>query len=69
MWREQRLRVFENRVLRRIFASKTEEVAGGWNRLHDEFHYLCCSPYIIGVIRSRRMRWVAYVARKENIKN
>jgi hypothetical protein len=50
---ENRLRVFENRVLRRIFgSSKREEVAGGWRRLYnEELHNLYASPNIIGVIK------------------
>jgi hypothetical protein len=56
--------VFENRVLRRIFGRKREEVAGGWRRLHkEEFHNFYTSPNIIRVIKSRRMRWVRNVAR------
>jgi hypothetical protein len=52
------MRVFENRVLRRIFGHKREEVAGGWRRLHnEEFHNLYASPSIISVFKSRRMRW------------
>jgi hypothetical protein len=52
-----RLRVFENRVLRRIFGSKREEVAGGWRRLHnEELHCMYTSPNIIRVIISKRMR-------------
>jgi hypothetical protein len=48
--------VCENRVLRRIFGSKREEVAGGWRRLHnEELHNLYSSLYIITVIKSRRM--------------
>jgi hypothetical protein len=47
--------VSENRVLRRIFAHKEEEVAGGWRRLHnEELHSLSASPNIIGVIKSGR---------------
>jgi hypothetical protein len=53
---ECRLRVFENRVLRRIFRPRREEVAGGWRRLHnEELHELCVSPNIIRMIKSRRM--------------
>jgi hypothetical protein len=55
--------VFENRVLRRIFGPKREEVVGGWRRLHnEELHNLYTSPSIIRVIKSRRMRWAGHVA-------
>jgi hypothetical protein len=51
------LKVFENRVLRRIFGPKREEVSGGWRRLHnEELHNLYASPNIIRVIKTRRMR-------------
>jgi hypothetical protein len=51
---EHRLRVSENRVLKRIFVPKMEEGAGGWRRLHnEELHNLRSSPYIIRVIKSR----------------
>jgi hypothetical protein len=54
---ERRLRVLENRVLRRIFGPKRDEVTGEWRRLHNEELYdLCCSLNIIWVIKSRRMR-------------
>jgi hypothetical protein len=60
---EHRLRVFENRVLRRIFGPKREE-DGSWRKLHkDEFHGLYSSPNIVSVIKSRRLRWVEHVAR------
>jgi hypothetical protein len=60
---EQRLRVFENRVLRRIFGPKGGEVTGEWRRLHnDELNYLYPAPNIIRVIKSRRMRWAGHVA-------
>jgi hypothetical protein len=59
---EHRLRVFENRVLRRIFGPKGEE-DGSWRKLHnDELHNLYCSPNIVRVIKSRRMRWAGHVA-------
>jgi hypothetical protein len=60
---EHRLRVFENRVLRRIFGPKREE-DGSWGKLHnDELHNLYSSPNIVRVIKSRRMRWAGHVAR------
>jgi hypothetical protein len=56
--------LFENRVLRRIFGPKRDEVTGDWRRLHnEELNDLYSSPNIIRVIRSRRMRWAGYVAR------
>jgi hypothetical protein len=55
--------VFENRVLRRIFGPKRDEVAGGWKKLHnEELHNLYSSPSIIRMIKSRRMRWAGHVA-------
>jgi hypothetical protein len=61
---EHRLRVFESRVLRRISGPKRDEVTGEWRRLHNgELHNLYSSPDIIRQIKSRRMRWVGYVAR------
>jgi len=55
---ESRLRVFEKRVLRRIFGPKRDEVTGDWRKLHnEEFIDLYSSPNIIRVIKSRRMRW------------
>jgi hypothetical protein len=60
---EHRLRVFENRVLRRIFGPK-REVDGSWRKLHnDELRNLYSSPNIVKVIKSRRMRWAGHVAR------
>jgi hypothetical protein len=61
-----RLRVFENRVLRRIFGSRRVELTGEWRRLHnEELNDLYCSPNIVRVIKSRRIRWAGHVARKE----
>jgi hypothetical protein len=55
---ECRLRLFENRVWRRIFGSKRDEVTGEWRKLHnEELHNLYSSPNIERVIKSRRMRW------------
>jgi hypothetical protein len=61
---EHRLRVFENRVLRKISRPKRNEVAGEWRKLHnEELHILYSSPNIIRQIKSRRMRWAGHVAR------
>jgi hypothetical protein len=61
---ECRLRVFDNRVLRRIFGPKRDEVTGEWRRLHSEELYdFHSSPNIIQVIKSRRLRWARHVAR------
>jgi hypothetical protein len=61
---EHRLRVFENRVLRRIFVPKRDEVTGEWRKLHNvELHNLYSSPDIIRQVKSRRMRWAGHVAR------
>jgi hypothetical protein len=60
---EHRLRVFENRVLRKIFGPKREE-DGSWRKLHnDELYDLYSSPNIVRVIKSSRMRWAGHVAR------
>jgi hypothetical protein len=60
---EHRLRVFENRVLKRIFGPKREE-DGSWRKLHnDELHSLYSSPNIVRVIKSRKMKWAGHVAR------
>jgi hypothetical protein len=62
--------VFENRVLRRIFGPKRDEVMGGWRKLHnEELHNLYSSPSIIIIIKSRRMRWAGHVARMGEKKN
>jgi hypothetical protein len=61
---EHRLRVFENRVLRRIFGPKRDEVTGEWRKLHnEELHNLYSSPDIIREVKSRRMMWAGHVAR------
>jgi hypothetical protein len=61
---EQRPRVFENRVLRRIFGPKRDEATGEWRRLHnEELNDLYSSPNIIRVIKSRKMRSAGHVAR------
>jgi hypothetical protein len=58
------LRVFENRVLRRIFGPMRDEVTGGWRKLHnEELHGLYSSSSIVRVIKARRIRWAEHVAR------
>jgi PAS domain-containing protein len=60
---ERRLRVFENRVFRRIFGPKSDEVRGEWNNHNrEELHDLNSSPTIVRVIKSKRMRWAGHVA-------
>jgi hypothetical protein len=59
---ERRLRVFEDRVLRRIFGPKRDEVTEEWRKLHnEELHDMCSSPNIVRVIKSR-MSWAGYIA-------
>jgi hypothetical protein len=57
-----RLRVFENRVLRRVLGPKRDEVTGEWRKIHNEELNLYCTPNIVRVIKSRRMRWAGHVA-------
>jgi hypothetical protein len=56
------LRVFKNRVLRRIFGPRRDEVTGEWRRLHNKELHDLYSPTIVRVIKSRRMRWARHVA-------
>jgi hypothetical protein len=64
------LRVFENRVLRRIFGPKRDEVTGGWRKLHnEELHSLYSSPSFVRVIKARRMRWAGHVASTGEVRN
>jgi hypothetical protein len=61
---EHRLRVFENRVWRRIFGPMRDEVTGGCRKLHnEELHNLCSSPSIIRKLKSWRLKWAGHVAR------
>ncbi|KAJ4431941.1 hypothetical protein ANN_20550 [Periplaneta americana] len=67
---EHRLRVFENKVLRKIFGAKRDEVTGEWRKLHNtELHALYSSPNIIRNIKSRRLRWAGHVARMGESRN
>jgi hypothetical protein len=61
---EHRLRGFENRVLRRIFEPRRDEVTGDWRKLrNEELHNLYSSPNIIRMMKSRRKRWAGHVGR------
>jgi hypothetical protein len=61
---ERRLRVFENRLLRRVFGPKRDEVTEEWRKLHnEELNDLYSLPNIVRVVNSRRMRWAGHVAR------
>ncbi|KAJ4429604.1 hypothetical protein ANN_21790 [Periplaneta americana] len=67
---EHRLRVFENKVLRKIFGAKRDEVTGEWRKLHNtELHALYSSPDIIRNIKSRRLRWAGHAARMGESRN
>jgi hypothetical protein len=58
------IREVGNRVLRRIFGPKRDEVTGEWRKLHnEELRDLYSSPSVIRIIKSRRMRWAGHVAR------
>jgi hypothetical protein len=66
---EHRFRVFENRVLRRIFGPMRDEVTEGWRKLHnEELHGLYSSPSIVRVMKARRMRWAGHVERMEEVR-
>jgi hypothetical protein len=67
---EHRLRVFENRALRRIFGLRLDEVMEGWRKLHNkELRDLYTLPTIIRIMKSRRMRWTGHVARMGEKRN
>ena len=62
---KRKLRVFENRILRQIFGPKRDE-NGEWRRLHnEELHSMYCSPNVVRVIKSRRLRWADHVTKME----
>jgi hypothetical protein len=62
--------VFVNRVLRRIFGPKRDEVTGEWRKLHnEELHNLYSSSNLIRMVKSRRMRWAGHVARMGETRN
>jgi hypothetical protein len=64
------MRVFQNRVVRRIFGPKREEVAGGWRRQHnEELRNLYALPNITSVIKSKRMRRAGYITRTGDMRN
>jgi len=66
---ERRLRVFENRMLRRVFGPKRDEVTGEWRKLHnEEFSDLYSLANIVWVVKSRRMRWAGHVARMGKVR-
>jgi len=61
---ERRLRVFDNRVFRRVFGPKRDEVTGEWRKMHnEELNDLYSLPNIVRVVNSRRMSWAGYVSR------
>jgi hypothetical protein len=67
---EHRLKVFENRVLKRIFGLRRNEVTGGCRKMHNkELHNLYSSPSIIRMIKSRRMRWAGHTVRMGDKRN
>jgi hypothetical protein len=64
---ERRLKLFEYRVLRRIFGDKRDEVIGEWRELHnEELNDIYFSPSIVRVIKSRKMSWAGHIARIAN---
>ena len=61
--------MFENKLLRKIFGAKRDEIAGEWRKIHNaELHALHSSPNIISNFKSRRLRWAGHVARMEQFR-
>ena len=70
MREEHRLKVFENKVLRKIFGAKKDEIIGEWRKLHNaELHALYSPSNIIRSLKSRRLRWAGHVAHVEQSRN
>ena len=70
MRQEHRVRLFENKVLRKIFGAKRDEITGEWRKLYNaELHALYFSPNIIRNLKSRRLRWAGHVAGMELSRN
>ena len=60
---KRRLRLFEKKALRIMFGSKRDEVTREWRTLHnEELNYLYCSPNVVRMVKSRRMRWAGHIA-------
>ena len=67
---EHRLRVFEKKVLSKIFGDKKDEITGEWRKLHNaELYALYSSPYIIRSLKLRRLRWVGHIAHMNQSRN
>ena len=67
---EHKIRVFENKILRKIFGAKKDEITGDWRKLHSaELHALYSSLNIIRSLKSRRLRWAGHVAHMEQSRN
>jgi hypothetical protein len=68
--RMQRLKLFENRMVREIFGLKMDEIAGGWRKLNSEkLRNICSSPNVIRMIKLRSMSWTGYVTRMGERRN
>ena len=62
--------MFENKILRKLFGAKRDEITGEWRKLHNaELHVLYSSPNIVRNLKSRRLRWAGHIARMEQFRN